>query len=179
VFERFGRDTRTAVVLAVEEAKALGVDRVRPEHLLVGLALEREGPAAALLAEHGLDQPTTRRLVDDLAGADLDGEALAAVGIDVDQVRDSVEQSFGRGALDRVRRRPKYGHIPFSRPAKQALVGALRVARTVSRRQARIDGIHLLISLLDSDDRGVSDLLQRSGVDPARLRAAASDALAA
>lgn len=179
MFERFGRDLRTAVVLGVEEAKALGVDRVRPEHLLVGLALEREGPAAGLLAEHGLDEPTTRGLVDGLAGADLDGEALAAVGIDVDQVRATVERSFGRGALDRVRRRPRRGHIPFSRPAKRALADSLRVHQTARRRRSRIDGVHLLLSLLDSDDRGVLDLLRRSGVDPGPLRTAAASAAAA
>jgi len=170
VFERFGDDLRTAVVLGVEEAKALGATQVRPEHLLLGLAFQHEGPAAVLLAGHGFDEPTARRILEDLSGADIDGEALATIGIDVDQVRASVEQAFGRGALDRVRWRRRRHHIPFDPEAKRAVVGSLRVLRSGTSRRARLDGTHLLLALLDADDPGVRHLLERAGVDADELR---------
>jgi ATP-dependent Clp protease ATP-binding subunit ClpA len=168
VFEKFGVDIRTAVVLGVEEAKALNATQVRPEHLLIGLVLQGEGPAAGMLAAHGLDEATARRLAHDRAGTDLDGEALAAIGIDVERVRASVEQTFGRGALDRIRFRPRRFHLPFDSAAKAALRDSLVHAK--QERRNRLDGTHLLRALLDADDPGVLDLLQRAEIDPEELR---------
>jgi ATP-dependent Clp protease ATP-binding subunit ClpA len=170
VFERFGPDLRTAVLLGYEEAKALGATRVRPEHLLLGLALEREGPAAALLAEQGLDEPAARRLLRERAGSDLDGAALAAIGIDVDQVRASVEQTFGRGALDRVRLRPRRHYLWLDSAAKQVFQGTLREHRAAGDRRARLDGLHMLPALLDLDDPGVNDVVRQLGMDADVLR---------
>jgi ATP-dependent Clp protease ATP-binding subunit ClpA len=170
VFEKFGRDLRTAVVLGFEEAKALGATRVRPEHLLLGLALEREGPAAALLAEHGLDEAAARRLSHERSGSDLDGAALATIGIDVDQVRASVERTFGRGALDRVRPRSRRHHLPLDSAAKRVFHSTLREHRAAGDRHARLDGIHMLLALLDADDPGVLDVVNRAGIDADVLR---------
>ena len=170
MFERFGQDLRAAVPLSYTEAKALGVTRVRPEHLLLGLALEREGPAAALLAEHGLDEATARRLLHVHSGSDLDSEALATIGIDVDQVRASVEQTFGRGALDRVRLRTRRHFLPLDSAAKRVFHDMLRLHRAAGDRRARIDGIHMLLALLDADDPGVVDVLSRAGIDADELR---------
>ncbi len=170
MFERFGRDLRTAVVLGFEEAKALDATRVRPEHLLLGLAFEREGPAAALLAEHGLDEAGARRLSRERSGSDLDGAALATIGIDVDQVRASVEQTFGRGALDRVRLRSRRQHLRLDSAARQVFHDTLREHRVVGDRRARLDGIHMLLALLEADDPGVVDVLSRAGIDAEVLR---------
>jgi ATP-dependent Clp protease ATP-binding subunit ClpA len=170
VFERFGQDLRTAVPLIYAEAKALGVTRIRPEHLLLGLALEREGPAAALLAEHGLDEATARRLARERSGSDLDGEALATIGIDVDQVRASVEQTFGRGALDRVGIRPRRHFLPLDSAAKRVFHDMLRAHRAAGDRRARLDGLHMLLALLDSDDPGVLDVLRQAEIDADVLR---------
>lgn len=177
VFERFGQDLRTAVVLGSEEAKALGASRVRPEHLLAGLVLERDGRGARLLDEHGLDQSTLRRLLERRTGPDKDREALATVGIDVDQVRSSVEATFGSGALDRVRLHPRRHHLPFEPATKRVFHGTLRRHRAAGDRRARLDGVHLLLALLDADDPGVVDILDGAGVDPADLRRAAEAAL--
>ncbi len=37
MFERFSRHARIAVVLAQEEARELGANDIRPEHILVGV----------------------------------------------------------------------------------------------------------------------------------------------
>jgi hypothetical protein len=49
------------------------------------------------------------------------------VGIDLDEVRRSVEEAFGPGALDRGRG-ARAGHIPFTRGAKKALELSLHEA---------------------------------------------------
>lgn len=171
MFERFGQDLRTAVPLTYSEAKALGATRVRPEHLLLGLALEREGPAAVLLGEHGLDEATARRLLYERSGSDLDGEALAAIGIDVDQVRASVEQTFGHGALDRVRiRRRRHRWLPLDTNAKRVFHNMLRAHHEAGDRRAPLDGLHMLLALLDSNDPGVLDVLQRAEINADVLR---------
>ena len=61
----------------------------------------------------------------------LDAAALGTVGIDLDAVRDSVEATFGPGALDVPspdKGREVKGHIPFTRRAKKVLELSLREA---------------------------------------------------
>jgi Clp amino terminal domain, pathogenicity island component len=50
VFERFTEDARRVVVLAQEEARALGHDYIGTEHILLGLLREEGGLAARVLA---------------------------------------------------------------------------------------------------------------------------------
>lgn len=168
MFERFGQDLRTALVLGVEAAKQVGHSEIRPEHLLVGLAGTPEAPVAAVLAAHGLDEPTARRLLAQRPATPIDGDALAAIGIDLEQVRASIEQSFGEGALDQPRRKRRFGHIPFDPSTKRVFHDAIR--RLGKDRRAGISGTHLLLVLLDGDDPGVRDVLDRADVDRDALR---------
>ena len=59
-----------------------------------------------------------RRRPGDATGGTSDASSLAALGIDLDEVRRRVEEAFGPGALDRVRAsrsgRRWGGHIPFA-----------------------------------------------------------------
>jgi hypothetical protein len=54
VFERFTGGARQVIVLAQEEARALGHNRIGTEHLLLGLIREQEGLAAKLLQSLGV-----------------------------------------------------------------------------------------------------------------------------
>lgn len=54
VFERFTERARHVMVLAQEESRLLDHAYIGTEHLLVGVAREGTGPAAALLERHGL-----------------------------------------------------------------------------------------------------------------------------
>jgi ATP-dependent Clp protease ATP-binding subunit ClpC len=54
VFERFTERAREAVVLAQEEARALGHHAIDTEHLLLGLLGVKEGVAARALAPLGV-----------------------------------------------------------------------------------------------------------------------------
>jgi ATP-dependent Clp protease ATP-binding subunit ClpC len=72
MFERFTDRARTVVVLAQEEARALGHNYIGTEHLLLGLAAEGNGVGATVLAEAGLTPEILRadvlRIIGDVAG---------------------------------------------------------------------------------------------------------------
>jgi ATP-dependent Clp protease ATP-binding subunit ClpA len=171
MFERFTGEARWVVVQAQEEARALRAPRIEPVHLL--LALSRDpGRGGTALRAAGVDAP---RLRSALARADLDADALAAVGIDLDSVRAAAEAAFGPGALDRGRPVPA-GHLPFADESKRVLEQTLRL---VTRRQERrIDSWHVLVGVLAVADPTVTRVLQQLGTDPDALRerATGSDA---
>src|SRR5690242_12514717 len=125
MFERFADDARQVVQLAQEEARRRRDPFIGTEHLLLALLDEGHGPAAqALLAQGVTGASLSRRIAVLTQPPDdaLDSEALAMIGIDLDQVRQATEASFGPGALDpRLRREARKGHIPFSKRAKKVM----------------------------------------------------------
>jgi ATP-dependent Clp protease ATP-binding subunit ClpA len=64
----FAADARHAVHLAIDEARALGHDRVGTEHLLLGLLASRDTSAALVLDEAGAGLPSARRKVTEAVG---------------------------------------------------------------------------------------------------------------
>jgi len=156
MFERFTVSARSVVVLAQEEARTQRHRWIGTEHLVIALAQE-EGLAGTALRDAGAD-------------------ALRTLGIDLADVRRSVEETFGAGALDdqppRKRRRrssaPR-GHIPFTRRSKTTLELALR--ETVHLRSSSIGAEHLLLGLI-REGHGVGlRLLVDAGIEPRELRA--------
>jgi ATP-dependent Clp protease ATP-binding subunit ClpA len=178
-FERFTRDARVAVVLAHEEARELGDHEIGSQHLLLGLLPAAGDELSAVLSGYGLTADVVRaRLVEisSTAGAsfDEDAEALRAIGIDLQAVRDSVARTFGADAFDHAlsrsgRRRRRRGHVPFTRGAKKALELALREALAHKDREIRCE--HLLLGILRGGDRAAIDLITEH-VYTAQLRAA-------
>jgi ATP-dependent Clp protease ATP-binding subunit ClpA len=173
VFERFHADARGAVGHAQQEAVRAGQGRIGCEHLLLGLLAE-PGPAAAALTAAGLEAATLRNrlLRGSLAEPDpLDADALASIGIDLDQVRRAAEATFGPGALDRagLTRARRRGLTPLTPEAKKALELALRAAQRLRHRE--ITGGHLLIGIIDQGHNRALGLLAGSAIDPAGLRA--------
>ncbi|MFJ6217067.1 Clp protease N-terminal domain-containing protein [Streptomyces sp. NPDC092296] len=170
MFERFTDTARRTVVLAVDEARQHHHPRVDTDHLLAALLDQPTGPAAQALREHGVDPAELRRRTADAIGGALDAEALATLGIDLDQVREAAEASFGPGALANPAPRPgKLRHVPFSDRGKQVLATALREA--MAHRHRHIGSGHLLIGLLRQDDGPAARLLTDAGIDRDRLRA--------
>jgi hypothetical protein len=90
---------------AFEHARRLGHPYVGCEHTLLALA-DVDHPAAAALREHGVTPGRVEEQVIMLWGGglfgDLDSNALAAVGIDVDAVRARMTETFGPEALSRA-----------------------------------------------------------------------------
>ncbi|MBC6458111.1 Clp protease N-terminal domain-containing protein [Actinomadura sp. HBU206391] len=173
MFERFGQDARQVVIVAQEEARALGHDRVGSVHLLLALAKDEDGAGGDALREHGLRLNDLRARVRRLAWADqssgpIDGQALASIGIDLDEVRRTVEATFGEGALD-IGHRTK-GHVPFTPQAKKCLELSMRSA--IALKQKHIRSGHMLLGLLRAtgDDNLALQVLRDSEVDLDALR---------
>jgi ATP-dependent Clp protease ATP-binding subunit ClpA len=171
MFERFTTEARHAVQLALSEARAAGASRIGAEHLLLGLAHARSGAAAQALAAAGVSASKLRELA---AGqpeaAPLDADALALLGIDLDEVRRAAEAAFGPGALDRPARAPaRATRARMTAQAKESMAGALRIAQ--ERGDHSLAGGHLLAGIIDQGDNGALRLLSAAGVDPVALRA--------
>ena len=172
MFERFHQDARRVLVRARHEAALAGHGQIGCEHLLLGLLAE-PGPAAIAMAEAGLELAAVRDRLPRRGRSEpdpLDADALASVGIDLDQVRRAADAAFGPGALDRAKRAArKPGRMRLTADAKKALELALRAA--VSLRHREITGGHLLIGIIDQGDNGATSLLTASHADTAALRA--------
>jgi ATP-dependent Clp protease ATP-binding subunit ClpA len=137
MFERFTDSARNIVVQAQEAARRLGHVYIGSEHLLLAAATVDE-PAGAILRDHGITPERIEAEILRVIGQgyaadpvdplrDLDREALAAIGIDLDEVRARLEAAFGRDALARAilahrrvtqsrrrRRRPVWGKGPVA-----------------------------------------------------------------
>ncbi|HEX7994656.1 MAG TPA: Clp protease N-terminal domain-containing protein [Streptosporangiaceae bacterium] len=172
MFERFTTDARQAVHLALSEARVLRARRIGTEHLLLGLAHSRSGPAAEALRAAGLDAPTLRKLTVTRSGAaPLDADSLAVLGIDLDEVRRAAEAAFGPGALDRPARSSgsRTSRARMTPEAKEAISLGLRVAK--SRHDYAVTAGHLLAGLIDQGDNEAVRVITAADVDPAVLRA--------
>lgn len=69
MFERFGDRSRRVVVLAQEEARALGHGHIGTEHLMLGLLHAEAGVCAQVLAAAGVTSEAARIRVAEIAGS--------------------------------------------------------------------------------------------------------------
>ncbi len=126
---RFDTEARIAVTQAADIARELGHTEVGPDHLLLGLLANPRGTAYAALTDHGLRLDAAREIVvaqhvdpvdepdTDIDPAaepaptsyDEDREALRAIGIDLDRVRDAVRTNLGQDLSDGWASRPERG----------------------------------------------------------------------
>ncbi|WP_433781124.1 Clp protease N-terminal domain-containing protein [Actinomycetospora sp. CA-101289] len=178
MFERFTEPARRVVVLAQEDARERGDQSIGSEHLLLALCGAGGTPGAGLLAAQGVTAAAVEadlRRGERPGGPDLpDREALASVGIDLDEVRGRIEDAFGPGALENTRaagrgRRRLWGHIPFEPGAKKALEYSLREA--VRRGDRSLGTEHLVLGLLHEETGRASTLLRARGLTLEGMRA--------
>jgi ATP-dependent Clp protease ATP-binding subunit ClpA len=178
MFERFTASARGTVVRAQEEANDAGDHHVGTEHVVVALAQD-DGVAGVVLRDAGVTAESLRRWLrqvpaDDDSSGRLDADALRSIGIDLDDVRRRVEETFGAGALDDVPERTggrRWGHnkhIPFTSRAKKSLERGLRQAIMLG--DTRIGSEHLLLGVLDEGSGLGVRMLRDQGVDLAELR---------
>jgi ATP-dependent Clp protease ATP-binding subunit ClpA len=179
MFERFTDEARQAVVLAQEEAAELHHGWIGTEHLLLGV-LRADGEGARLMRGYGVELALVREDVVRIIGRgedDIDGDALATLGIDLDAVRARVEKAFGPGALSRGGRcGGPGGRIPFCPRAKKALELTLREGLALGSRELRTE--HMVLGLMRVDDGVAARILQARGVafDEVRARIQGRDA---
>ena len=150
---------------AAKEARHLGHNYVGTEHLLLAITRSNESTAAVALSRLGVSGQTIRIASEDELGvappAGIDPAALATLGIDLDAVRQRLEETFGEGALEQTRS----GCMPIMPRAKRALEQAVREAggRPVADE-------HLLLGLLVIRESLAARILARLGVHEADIR---------
>ena len=135
MFEKFTDKARRVVVLAQEEAKLLNHNYIGTEHILLGLIHEGEGVAA---------------------------KALEALGINLEQVREQVQEIIGKG------QQSPSGHIPFTPRAKKVLELSLREALQLGH--SYIGTEHLLLGLIREGEGVAAQVLTKLGADTNRVR---------
>jgi hypothetical protein len=98
------------LVAGAHQSRTFGHDYVGTEHVLLALTEDSGTPAARALARRGLTGEVVRRDIERVIGPcvdprrrPIDPEALATLGIDLDEVTRRVEETFGPGALKRAR----------------------------------------------------------------------------
>ena len=132
MFERFSKSAREVVdARAGETPRRSGASGSTPTCCCWA------SRAATSRARRACWPSTARRTVrcaTRAASGALDGEALAAIGIDLDEIRRRAEESFGPGALERGRR-ARGGYVPFTPGAKKALELSLREAIAAGDRE--------------------------------------------
>lgn len=178
MFERFSADARAVVTDAIAHAQRLGHDWVGGEHLLLATATS-DHPMGEVLRANGITRERVEHiLLGSPAANPLDRDALASVGINVDEVRAAVEQAFGPGALDRVPVRGARRRLQGSRPtitpqAKECIVTALREAQAAHR--SELSGEHMALAVVSARYGAVPGILKAAGVTLAQLRTALLD----
>jgi hypothetical protein len=126
---RFDTEARVAVAQAVDITRELGHREVGPGHLLLGLLANQRGAAYAALWDHGVNLDSAREIVathhvdaeaendesdettesGESTGYAEDREALKAIGIDLDRVREAVRANLGDDLADGWADRPERG----------------------------------------------------------------------
>jgi len=194
VFERCDENTMAVFDTALVEARRLGHNHVGTEHLLLALVrhrdvlpdavatlLPRDADVVAAALESLLDQPPPR-----------DAELLRSLGIELDEVRAAVRQTFGDDAVERLGQHRVYQPgQPWRRPSRRCmslLAGTMGVAPRVkqafehARRDAdrrhspAIEPAGLLLGMVEVEDAMSNRLLRDVGIDPSEVRRALFDA---
>lgn len=176
MWDRLTPDGRQVLRLAFVEAREHGHPCIADEHVLLGLLRHGTSPAATLLESRGLDLATARaellRVGPTLGPAANAAWALRTLGIDIEEIRQRLESTFGTQALHaaerRVRRRPWWrGGHPRPSPlcvyllAKRSFEFAAGFA--ARRGDAGIGPEHLLYGVLqDARDPLGTQLSRRS-----------------
>ncbi len=159
MFERFTDRARRSLVHAQNEARALGHNYIGTEHILLGLAVEGEGVAAVVLRDLGIEPELIRSEIRRRfppGGAYLyidDADALAALGIDIAEVKEKVEDNFGEGALEL----PEAPPPPFTPKGKLVLERSLDAALDLLHNYIGTE--HMLLGLLAVTDGAAAEII--------------------
>lgn len=151
MFERFTDAAKEAVRTGQVEALQLKHGFVGTEHLLLGV-LAVDTAAASLLVELGLSLAAARsevrqRMADHERLTAKD--ALATLGIDLNEVKQRAEAVFGEGSLALPE-----DHPAFTPKAKKALENSLRAALELTSDEIAPE--HILLGLLRDESSGVA-----------------------
>ncbi len=172
IAERFTKEAREAVKAAVRGAEQVHAPEVGVEHLLLALL------DSSVLAGFDLPRDELETAFRDYRRkgglTKADEEALRGLGIDLDHVIDSVEQSLGTGVLRPGPRRRWFG-MPLEPAFKKALENSLCESRDLGHNY--LGNEHIVLALLQGKGI-VAEVLTERGVTYAEIRKRAASARA-
>jgi ATP-dependent Clp protease ATP-binding subunit ClpA len=153
------------LAVGAAEARRLGHDYVGTEHVLLVLIRNPDGGATAVLRQLGVSAEAVEEALSGWLGTlrpKIDPDALAALGIDFETVRERLEETFGPGALEQT-------------PACLGICPRLKMALAYALDHA--DGKpladeHMLLGMLSVPDSVAARLLAELGVSPTAAQAA-------
>jgi ATP-dependent Clp protease ATP-binding subunit ClpA len=174
VFEKFTNLAKRSITLSQDEAITLGHDFIGTEHLLLGLVRVREGLAGEILFEQGVTADQVRAAVLRLleaAGVTANGgreatEALATIGIDVEEIRRRADDTFGPGQF-------WFPRPGYTMRAKRVLERTVRESAELGHDDIGTE--HMLLGLLAEGEGVGVQALSAVGVDLGALRATVLD----
>jgi ATP-dependent Clp protease ATP-binding subunit ClpA len=156
-----GTSTRPAepyLAAGAVEARRLGHRYVGTEHVLLVLVRDPDGGATSVLRQLGVSADAVEEALWPCiaAGAPrIDADALAALGIDFEAVRERLEESFGPGALEDT----GAGCLGIAPRLKLAFAFALDRAR-----EQPLQDEHILLGMLSVPDSLATHVLGKLGV---------------
>jgi ATP-dependent Clp protease ATP-binding subunit ClpA len=156
-----------------DEARRLGHGYVGTEHVLLALTRDPEGGATRVLRQLGV---THRDIKDSafLAGVfppRIDADALARLGIDLEEVRERLEATFGKGALEQTRE----GMLEETGAGITCIAPRLKMALARAVDQAGDQPVrdeHVLLGMLSVPDSLAARVLAELGVSLEAVEAA-------
>jgi ATP-dependent Clp protease ATP-binding subunit ClpA len=163
-----GRPAERYLAAGADEARRLGHRTVGTEHVLLALTRDPDGAASRILRQldvsHGdiAESPC-------LAGTPtprIDPHALATLGIDLESVRERMDETFGPGALERSRE----GCLGVMPRLKMALAYAVDYADG-----GPVHDEHMLLGLLSVRDSLATQVLSELGVTLHNVEAIVAD----
>jgi hypothetical protein len=161
MIERLTPPARRIVALADREAKTLESPVVGDEHLALAFVVELPFLLTPGLGHEGFYLPAAMPKPDEaraLLRRDAH-DALATLGISLDEVERRVEETFGPEAWTH---RSDGQRLNFSRDARHALTLALR--RSLELRRSRVSDSDVLAGVVQTGGRG-RRLLAEIGID--------------
>jgi ATP-dependent Clp protease ATP-binding subunit ClpA len=154
------RPAEPYLLAGAEQARRLRHNYIGTEHILSILIRNPDSAATHLLAQLGTTAEDVQAalacwLEDATPAGKIDPDALAALGIDFETVRDRLEQTFGPGALERC----PSSCLGICPRLKMALACALDYAG-----EQRLDDEHVLLGMLSVPDSVAARVLCGLGV---------------
>lgn len=159
-----GRPAERYLAAGADEARRLGHRSVGTEHVLLALTRDPDRGASRILQQLDVNYGEVANSPC-LAGTPtprIDSEALAALGIDFETVRERLEETFGPGALEQTRA----GCLGIMPRLKIALASAVDYAG-----EGPVQDEHMLLGLLRVPDSLAAHVLSDLGVTLKKVEA--------
>jgi ATP-dependent Clp protease ATP-binding subunit ClpA len=159
------RPAERYLAAGADEAQRLGHGYIGTEHVLLALTRSPESPAVRVLRRLGVtpEDITGSAFLARVWAPRIDADALATLGVDLEAVRERLEETFGSGALEQTRA----GMVEPTRARIQCIAPRLKLALAHALDRAGeqpVQDEHVLLGLLSVRDSLAARALAELGV---------------